>query len=80
MAAGNVIGPCTRVFIKATFKAAYKAWLPCMRVGPSSAVRQRNIVLHVEVRSLEIDVERHSKGCRCGIPSRVGWPVGIQIL
>ena len=75
------IGLCSRSLARLTSEAACKARLPSMRMGPSAALGKWDVILHVEVCSLEIDVERipgHSQRCRDGGLSLVCRPVNAS--
>jgi hypothetical protein len=67
-----------------TSEAACEARLSGMRMRPSAALGKGNVMLHVEVCPLKIDVEGisgHSQRCRDGGLSWVCWPVNAsQIL
>ena len=82
--AGRALGCAVGSLLRITSEAASKARLSCMRLGPSAALGKWDVVLHIEVSSLKIDVEGipgHSQGCSAGWSPRVGWPFhGSQIL
>ncbi len=81
MLASEAWGSAVGSLFGVTFEASRKARLPCMRMGPSAALRKRDVILHVEVCSLEIDVEGisgHSQGCRDGGSPRVCRPVNAS--